>query len=250
MNKQKSYGYILTYILLVILIVLSTFLFSTLFNRLISDKERSTPTVNQNDKITYVIDAGHGGEDGGAIADDGTVEKELNLEISKALSLIFELNGNDVRMTRTTDTLLYDHYGDLNSYKGKKKIYDLKNRVRIAKEYESPVFISIHMNKFSDKKYSGLQVYYSKNNENSRLLAENVQKNCITYMQNDNKRAIKASTDSIYVLTNLSCPALLIECGFLSNDRELESLKSPDYQKSICLIIATSVLGGNVDKLS
>ena len=125
MDKGKSLKYITSYVLFAILIALVLIFLSSIFNKLISSKDNLSATVKNSNQITYVIDAGHGGEDGGAVADDGTLEKELNLELSKSLCLIFELNGNNVRMTRETDTLLYDHYNDLENYKGKKKIYDL-----------------------------------------------------------------------------------------------------------------------------
>ena len=153
-------------------------------------------------------------------------------------------------MTREADTLLYDHYDDLDSYKGKKKVYDLKNRVKITNEYENPVFISIHMNKFYDPKYGGMQIYYSKNNSESKILGENVQKNYETYIKNANKRARKSADSSIYVLNNLSCPAILVECGFLSNAKDVASLKTEEYRRVLCLVIATSALSTVVDNQS
>ena len=248
MDKWKNLKYIISYVLFAVLIAILLIFLSGIFNKLTSRKDDLSAIVKNSDGITYVIDAGHGGEDGGAVADDGTLEKELNLGMSKALCLIFELNGNDVRMTRETDTLLYDHYNDLENYKGKKKVYDLKNRVRIAEEYENPVFISIHMNKFPDPKYGGMQIYYSKNDEKSHILADNVQKNYETYIKNANKRTIKAADSSIYVLNNLSCPAILVECGFLSNPNDVVNLKTEEYRRSLCLVIATSTLSTLVDK--
>jgi len=247
MEKRKPIRYTVLYLLLALITAAAVILLSRLFSGFIKSKEASLAVIPSPDRVTFVIDAGHGGEDGGASADDGTMEKSLNLEISSALALIFELNGNDVRMTRTEDTLLYDYYNELENYKGKKKIYDLKNRVRIAKEYSDPIFISIHMNKFSDKRYSGLRVYYSKNNEKSYNFAASVQKNYATYVKKDDKTAVYKADSSIYVLNNLDCPAMLVECGFLSNDNEVEMLKSPEYRRSICLVIATGVLSGNID---
>ena len=250
MDKKKNIKSVALYVLFAILIALILILFSSAFRSLISNNSNVSPNVADPDKITYVIDPGHGGEDGGAIADDGTLEKELNLQLSSALCLIFELNGSDVRMTREADTLLYDHYNDLENYKGKKKVYDLKNRVRIANEYENPVFISIHMNKFYDPKYGGMQIYYSKNNSESKILGENVQKNYETYIKNANKRAIKSADSSIYLLNNLSCPAILVECGFLSNAKDVASLKTEEYRRALCLVIATSALSTVVDNQS
>ncbi|MBQ8393130.1 MAG: N-acetylmuramoyl-L-alanine amidase [Clostridia bacterium] len=241
---KRDIKYYFAYFFIAVAIILITASFSIWFVGRIKDKsETLSPTFSNNISCsTFVIDPGHGGEDGGAIADDGTTEKELNLLLAKDLSLLLELNGDKAVMTRETDTLLYDKYGDLDNYKGKKKIYDLKNRVRITNEQQSPVYIGIHMNKFPDARYSGLQVYYSKNNETSKLLAENVQKNTHAYIQNTNKRAIKRADSSIYILDSLDCPAILIECGFMSNSNELVLLKSTEYRRDLATVIFISAI--------
>ena len=239
--SKGNIRYILIYGTVCLSIILITISLSLWFtDRVKSKNETLTPTFLGNKGPTFVIDPGHGGEDGGAVAEDGTTEKELNLQVSGALNLLLELNGCKTVMTRETDTLLYDKYGDLDNYKGQKKIYDLKNRVRIAKEQENPIYIGIHMNKFPEKKYSGLQVYYSKNNEKSKLFAQNVQKNTHTYVQNSNNRSPKRADSSIYVLDSLDCPAILVECGFMSNDRELALLKTESYRRNIAAMIFIS----------
>ena len=145
-------------------------------------------------------------------------------------------------MTRETDTLLYDYYDDLEDYTGQKKVYDLKNRLKIAEEYESPIYVGIHMNKFSQAKYSGLQVYYSKNNDQSVDIATKIKDNTKLYLQKDNKRAIKKADSSIYILNKASMPAVLIECGFLSNENELNNLKNEDYRSKLALTIFSSII--------
>ncbi|MBQ9744050.1 MAG: N-acetylmuramoyl-L-alanine amidase [Clostridia bacterium] len=241
---KKDMKYYIAYFFIAVAIIIITASFSMWFIGRTKDKsETLSPTFSDNKNCsTFVIDPGHGGEDGGAIADDGTTEKELNLLLAKNLSLLLELNGEKAVMTRETDTLLYDKYGDLDNYKGKKKIYDLKNRVKITNEQQSPVYIGIHMNKFPDERYSGLQVYYSKNNEKSKLLAENVQKNTHAYIQNTNNRAIKRADGSIYILDSLNCPSVLIECGFMSNPNELELLKSQEYRRDLATVIFISAI--------
>ena len=189
-----------------------------------------------------VIDAGHGGEDAGAVAQDGTLEKDLNLKIAKCLEALCEINGNTAIMTRDDDRLLYDRYGELDDYTGQKKIYDLKNRVRIANEQENPIFVSIHMNKFSSSKYSGTQIYYSPNDPSSEMLARALQNSTRTYLQPTNNRQIKRADSSIYVLNSLPCPAVLVECGFLSNECELGLLKTERYQTSLALVIFSGIL--------
>jgi len=212
-------------------------------------KETLAPTFSATDHKTFIIDPGHGGEDSGAVATDGTLEKDLNLEISRALFLLYELNGNKAAMTRQTDTLLYDRYGDLENYRGQKKIYDLKNRVKITMEYKDPVYVGIHMNNFSNSKYKGLQVYFSRNDKSSRLMAEAVQKNVSLYIQKDNKRSVKQADSSIYVLDKLSCPSVLIECGFMSNEEELTLYKSKEYRRDVSLVIFLSTLVSCIDKV-
>jgi N-acetylmuramoyl-L-alanine amidase len=216
-------------------------LFSLLISNFIKSKGKAEPVINDDSPVTIVIDAGHGGEDAGAIAPDNTYEKDLNLEISNVLCSLFELNGTPVKMTRTEDTLLYDYYNDLDNYKGKKKIYDLKNRLRIAEELDNSIYVGIHMNKFPIEKYSGMQIYYSKNNEKSQDIASALRDANKIYLQKDNKRQIKSADSSIFVLHNITAPAVLIECGFISNKNELALLKSSDYQCKLAITIFSAI---------
>lgn len=211
-------------------------------NYLKSKNEKSTVTSVGDDTLTFVIDAGHGGEDAGAIANDGTLEKDLNFEIATLVACILELNGNDVKMTRDSDTLLYDYYGDLKDYTGQKKVYDLKNRVKFTAEFENPIYVGIHMNKFSIEKYKGLQVYYSANDQGSVGIANKIKDNTRLYLQPYNKREVKKANSSIYILNNIDCPAVLVECGFLSNEDDLNNLKNGDYQMKLSLVLFCSLL--------
>lgn len=188
-----------------------------------------------------VLDPGHGGEDGGASGADGTAEKDLNLTVAKAVAEILTAAGYDVRLTRTEDRLLYDLYGDLTDYTGHKKTYDLRNRLRFTKESGASMLVSIHMNKFSDPQYSGLQVYYSPTHPESQTVASVVQNYTKLYLQKDNSREIKKATSSIYLLSRSEFPAILVECGFLSNEGELSRLTDPLYQKQLALTIACAI---------
>ena len=185
-----------------------------------------------------VIDAGHGGEDGGASGSDGTKEKDLNLLVAQALSDILTAAGYDVRMTRTNDALLYDLYGDLTDYTGHKKTYDLRNRLRFTKEAGADLLISIHMNKFPQTRYSGLQVYFSANAPESRTVAGVIRNYTRQYLQPQNERETKAATSSIYLLHRCEIPAVMVECGFLSNEEELSRLKDDTYRRQLALVIA------------
>ena len=183
---------------------------------------------------TVIIDAGHGGEDGGAIGKNGIYEKELNLAIAQDLAAMLRASGIDVVMTRETDILLYDRNTD---YRGRKKMLDLAARVKIAESYENCIFVSIHMNSFPQDKYRGLQVYYSVNTPESKLLAENIQASVREYIQKDNNRKTKQASGNIFLLDRINHPAVLVECGFLSNAEECALLSTEEYRKKLTLAI-------------
>jgi len=243
MNENKpllftlKMGFTLAVITALVLVV------SSAFTGYLESKNSSTslPVFDKTHRIRFVIDPGHGGEDAGAIAADGTLEKDLNLSVALLLSTALELNGCEVALTRENDKLLYDYYGDLDDYTGQKKVYDLKNRLKIAEEKENSIYVGIHMNKFPEAKYSGLQVYYSQKNDLSYQLATDIKSAVFENLQPNNRRQIKAASNSIYVLHNATVPAVLIECGFLSNQEELELLKNEDYQKKLCLTLFSAL---------
>ncbi len=189
--------------------------------------------------FTVVIDAGHGGEDGGAVSESGIFEKDVNLEIALALRDLLTANGIKVVMTRSTDVLLYDRNVD---YHGRKKALDLAARRKIAEETENAVFVSIHMNAYPLSQYRGLQVWYSPNHPHSRTLAEVVQTNAHSLLQPYNTRKIKSATDSIYLLHHLNCPAVLVECGFLSNPEDAAALATDEYRRQVAFLIFLSIM--------
>lgn len=190
------------------------------------------------DSFILMIDAGHGGEDGGAVGVDGTLEKELNLAVSENVADLALLFGVEYRMTRTDDSLLYGKYNELTNYTGRKKALDLKNRLRFSEEEAADVFLSIHMNKFTSPVYKGLQVYYSPNTDDSRVLAEALRNYNTAHLQKDNDREVKSATSSIYLLHRLQIPAVLVECGFISNPEECSLLKTAPYRASLsCTLI-------------
>lgn len=221
--------------------VVSVLLFGAVTGVVNSAAARTAADAEVLPRPVIVLDPGHGGEDGGASGQDGTVEKDLNLTVASAVAEILTAAGYDVRMTRTEDRLLYDLYGDLSDYTGHKKTYDLRNRLRFTREAGASLFVSIHMNKFSDPRYSGLQVYYSAVRPESQTVASVVQNYAKLYLQPDNDRAIKRATSSIYLLARSEVPAILIECGFLSNEAELSRLTDPGYQKQLALTIACAI---------
>lgn len=206
------------------------------------DRTSAVSVTKEEEDICVVIDPGHGGEDGGCVASDGTLEKELNLQVALSVYEILRAAGVSVAVTRDSDTMLYDLYGDLSDYQGKKKTYDLKNRVRFAKESECSLFVSIHMNKFTDERYNGLQVYYSNNDSGSIDAAMRIKEHVRDYLQPENEREIKKAGTNIYVLHRSQMPAVLVECGFLSNPGERELLKDPVYQRKLALCISAGII--------
>ena len=202
----------------------------------------SFPLPNSNaintSTVTVVLDAGHGGEDGGCEG-NGLVEKDLTLDITFRIASLLREQGINVILTRDTDVLLYDKNSD---YTGKKKYQDVRRRLEIAQGQENPVLVSIHMNYFAQTQYSGLQVWYSKHDARSRILANLVQSNVKVELQPNNNRGIKEATSSIFLLNNATFPAVLIECGFLSNVDESRALGDENYRQKLSEIIFKSIM--------
>lgn len=186
--------------------------------------------------LIIVIDPGHGGEDGGAVGADGTLEKELNLTIAENVAQMLKYSGFHVILTREDDVMLTD------GKPGKKKQADLRERLRIAQQADNNILVSIHMNKFPDQRVHGLQVYYSKNQPFSEELAKAVQQTVTDTIENDNHRPVKEATSSIYILHNAKIPAILIECGFLSNQGDLARLQDEIYQKTLSCAISAALI--------
>ncbi len=191
-----------------------------------------------NEENLIIIDPGHGGEDPGTVSAGGIYEKDLNLQYALTLGELLIEEGFAVLYTRTEDKLLYTPEEDI---KGIRKISDVKNRCKIAAEYPNAIFISIHMNSYSNPKYKGLQVYYSDKNPKSYALASRVQATVKDKVQYDNNRKIKRG-DNIYVLENCDNVAVLIECGFLSNTEECLKLSEKEYRKSLCFSIVCGII--------
>ncbi len=208
----------------------------------VSSSLLSRETVADTDPMpplpTVVLDAGHGGEDGGASSVSGLLEKDLNLAVAKELESLLLANGYCVLMTRTDDRMLYDRETD---YRGRKKLLDQTERIRIAESAPNAIFISIHMNSFPQEQYSGLQVWYSENDPRSEKLAADVQAAVRDELQPQNDREIKRAGSSIFLLHRLQMPAILIECGFLSNRQEASLLGESDYQRELAYVLFLSI---------
>ena len=193
---------------------------------------QTEPVVRYN---TVVIDAGHGGIDGGATSCSGMLESALNLQIALRLNDLLSFLGMDTSMIRTTDTSVYTEGNTIAS----QKVSDLKERVRIVNSTDNALLVSIHQNTFSDSRYSGAQVFFSANDE-SRDLAQRLQRAFVDTINPGSKRKCKPAK-GVYLMEQINKPGVLIECGFLSNPEEDAKLRSEEYQKQICCVIVSSI---------
>ena len=221
---------------LIFCIIISLLIFAGSYRRGTGDEKAAS--ADSAEAPVVIIDAGHGGEDGGATF-GGVYEKDLNLAVALSLEEILKACGVKTVMTRREDILLYDRNSD---YQGQKKVQDLATRRKIAEEYENAIFVSIHMNSFPEEKYRGLQVYYSGNDPLSLSIAQDIQSAAKVFLSPDNSRKAKEAGSSIYLLDRLSCPAVMVECGFLSNSEERALLCDGEYRRAIALCIASSVI--------
>lgn len=196
------------------------------------------PTATQlaTNTPVFVIDPGHGGLDGGAVSCTGVLESHLNLRIALRLNDLLHLMGQQTVMTRTTDISLHTQGNTIAA----KKASDLKQRVQCANKTENGVLVSLHQNQFSDSRYSGAQVFYG-NVDGSQQLAETMQALFLRYLNPGSRRKAKPA-ESVYLMRHINHPGILIECGFLSNVQEEMLLRSEQYQKKLCAVIASALM--------
>lgn len=190
----------------------------------------------ETEERVVVIDPGHGGKDPGKIGINEAEEEDINLSIALKLKEKLEKMNYKVIMTREGDEDLCA--GDFN------KKEDLNNRCYIInqsyKENENTVMISIHQNSYSDGGVWGAQCFYFAKSEKSKAIADSIQQGFNTMINVGSEKNAKEN-DSYYMLKNTSCPAVIIECGFLSNWSEAEKLVTDDYQQRIVDIIASNL---------
>lgn len=213
--------------------VVSVFLTATWWgSRAVSVISQEIPVERSH---TIVIDPGHGGEDGGAVSCTGVKESKINLEISLRLNDLLRLLGHKTRMIRTTDISVYTAGKNL----AQKKVSDLKERVRIVDETQDPLLVSIHQNTFSDSRYSGGQIFYSTAGESKALADILQQRFCQTLNPGSSRQSKKA--DGVYLMEQIRCTGVLVECGFLSNPREEALLRSEPYQQKLAAVVASGI---------
>lgn len=188
---------------------------------------------------TLVIDAGHGGFDGGAVSADGLCEQDINLSIARRIEALAGFFGVQSVLTRPDEQAL-DYQPGRSVHDN--KVADLHARERIAAETANAVFLSIHLNKFEQSIYHGAQVFYSPNDPDSKPLAEALQAALIEGLDPTNHRQARRAAGTIYLMKRLRCPAVVIECGFLSNPEETRLLRQEDYHKRIAVCVLSGYL--------
>ena len=203
-----------------------------------------TSAIIGNDLPVIIIDAGHGGEDGGAVGIDNTFEKDINLQIALMLNDFLSVFGYKTHLIRTTDTAIHTKGNTIRE----RKISDIHNRANSMNLYNKCIYLSIHQNKYEDSRIWGTQTFYSANFDESREIAQLIQKAVKNQLQPENKRQVKKSGTDIYVLYNATKPAVMVECGFISNQYELDLLKDNIYQSKMALSITTGIINFNISE--
>ena len=218
------------------LIVIMSVCFATIKN-----EERknvvSTMAVPVTNKV-IIIDAGHGGEDGGAVSDEGISEANLNLAIALKLQNLLEQSGATVILTRSDENAIYDV--DKKTLR-EKKVSDIKNRVKIGNSSSADIFISIHLNKIPQSQYYGWQTFFKNGSEDGKRLATGIQDNLNEAIQKENKREpLKIS--NVYIIKHVEIPTAIVECGFLSNEEEEKQLQDNEYQNKLAWGIYNGIM--------
>ncbi len=219
--------HILSYILVLFLFILLAMMGSQAVTVI---SQQST----MKNRTCIIIDAGHGGEDGGAVSCTGVFESNINLEIALKLNDLLHFLGMETKMIRTTDTAV----GEGGATIAARKAADLRERVRLINSTENAVLVSIHQNKYPESRYSGAQVFYA-DTPGSKEFAYQMQKSFISTLNPGSNRSIK-KTSGVYLMERIQCTGILLECGFLSNPREEALLRQSAYQRKLCAVIAAN----------
>jgi N-acetylmuramoyl-L-alanine amidase len=191
-----------------------------------------------NNRLTVVVDAGHGAPDGGAVGANGTIEKDINFAIAEKLCEILENEGVQVVMTRSSDSGIQDESADTIR---KMKVSDMNNRLNIIKKSGADLFLSIHMNSFENSKVHGLHIFYDKEHSDIEALAKSIQES-ISNVTGAEAHTVKTADETLFLMKNSPIPAILAECGFLSNPEEEKKLCNEEYQSKIAWAIAEEII--------
>ncbi len=232
-NKKR-----IMFLVIAIFLPIGIFMFQTANNNMIkNDKIIATMSVPVTNKI-IVVDAGHGGEDGGAVSSDGVSESDINLKIALKLQNLLEQSGATVVLTRSDENAIYDI--DKKTLREKKNS-DIKNRVRIGNNSSANIFVSIHLNKIPQSQYNGWQTFFKDGSEDGKKLATCIQNNLNEAIQKENKR-VPLKISKVYIIKHVEIPTSIVECGFLSNPEEEKQLQSDEYQNRLAWGIYNGIM--------
>lgn len=207
----------------------------------LSDKisENAVPTslISEQELPIIILDAGHGGFDGGCVSVEGVPEKGINLSILLRVRDLLRISGYEVEVTRDSDISIHDSgiEGIANQ-----KSSDMDNRLELFNKYDNAVCISIHQNQFTDPVYNGAQMFYSATDSNNEMLAKSLQKS-FQILQPENKREIKLCGKELFLCYYSENPTVMVECGFLSNPEEAALLNTEEYQEKVALTIFSGI---------
>ena len=235
MEKEKAGKYDKIVRTGLLLLLLAAFGFALRGGARMASSERVLTEKAGKEKPCVVIDAGHGGADPGKVGVDGSLEKDINLQIAKKLALFLTAADVDVALTRETDAGLYDENVS------NKKVQDMKNRVALIDSSGADLAVSIHQNSYSEEYVKGAQVFYYATSLQGKSMAEMMQKTMTEVLDKDNRREAKAN-DSYYLLKKTQTPIIIAECGFLSNSEEAGLLTKESYQDRVAWAIHLGVL--------
>lgn len=235
MEKEKSGKYDKIVRIGLLLLLLAAFGFALRGGARMVSADRVLTDKTEKKKPCVVIDAGHGGADPGKVGVDGSLEKDINLKIAKKLALFLTAADVDVVLTREDDAGLYDENVS------NKKVQDMKNRVALIEEKKPALTVSIHQNSYHEEYVHGAQVFYYEGSQESKEIAERMQRVLAEQIDPDNARQAKANS-SYYLLKKTSSPIVIVECGFLSNYEEAQKLSSEVYQEKTAWAIHLAIL--------
>ena len=228
-NLRFSVGIVLLFLFVAAIMIYDT-----------SERREAVPVseMDLDPGPVLIIDPGHGGLDGGATAADGTRESVINLRIAQRMEALAGLLGIRTILTRTGEELEYPE--DLETVH-EKKVWDQKTRLAMINSTPGAVLISVHQNRYPDPRPTGSQVLYART-AGSAELGELAHANLIACLCPENRRVAAPVQDSVYLMKNVNCPAILVECGFLSNYEEAKRLESDGYQTALATVLIASYL--------
>lgn len=202
-------------------------------------KVQSTFSAFAHDReVTWIIDAGHGGEDGGAVAANGITESSLNLQIANSIHDVLRFSGEKTALTRSGEEDVHTEGDTIRA----RKASDIRNRVALVNGIPDAVLLSIHQNSLPSSPVThGAQVFWNRE-EGSDSLAKVIQNSLNQAINHDNEKIPKRIPETIYLMKHVTVPSVLIECGFLSNVEETELLQAPSYQKKLAAAISAGCL--------